>query len=118
MKKFLVWLYIILLIITTAVVIYCLNTKIKDSEASSMYWYIGGVAFAVWLVMLILLVFAIKSKSGYMTVEIPIGLKPKLTQDVKIYNKSYNEFKKAQYEQPAEVNPEYAAFLEHINKQK
>lgn len=112
MKKFLVWLYIIILIITTAVVIYCLTTKIKDSEASVLYWYIGGVAFAVWLVILILLVFAIKSKSGYMTVEIPIGLKPKLNQDIQIYNKSYQQFNKEYY------NPEYASFMEQIRKQQ
>lgn len=112
MKKFLVWLYIIILIITTAVTVYCVTTKIKDDKASNIYWYIGGASFAIWIVILILLIFAIKSKSGYMTVEIPIGLEQKLKQDVNIYRKNYVHFNKAY------SNPEYAQAMEYFKNQQ
>ena len=62
MNYMLFWLYIILLILTSFAVSFVLTYKLTDTSVSNLYWVLGGVAFLVWLMVLVGIWFVIRPK--------------------------------------------------------
>lgn len=64
MNRMLFWLYIILLILTSFAVSFVLTYKLTDTSVSNLYWILGGVAFLVWIMVLVGIWFVIRPKTN------------------------------------------------------